>query len=150
MRSLIDRRLYLLFTAELCARAPLATLSGALDGGVDAVQFREKRIDTATRRLLRDVLAQCRSRGVPCIVNDHVELALETAIRSMPRRVSSGMRASVIPPIAKTGTSTAIRIAATASGPRPAAYPRVAVAKHGPAPMWSAPARTAATACAGS
>ena len=36
--SLADRKLYLLFTPELCAQRPWKTLEDAIRGGVDLVQ----------------------------------------------------------------------------------------------------------------
>ncbi len=55
--------------------AELARL--AAEGGADAIQFRQK---TGTARALlaeaRRVVASCRERGVPCIVNDRLDIAL--------------------------------------------------------------------------
>ena len=55
--------------------AQLARL--ALDGGADAVQFREKRLWT-TRELIevgRDILAECERHGATLIVDDRVDVA---------------------------------------------------------------------------
>lgn len=65
--------LYLLFTPELCARDPGATLDAALQAGVDVVQWRSKRADPAG---LADARERCAVRGTPLIVNDDVMLAL--------------------------------------------------------------------------
>jgi len=70
-----DRRLYLC-TAD---RPDLqAFLTACIDGGVDLVQLRDKTLDARPlldrARVARDV---CRDRGVPFIVNDRPDLALE-------------------------------------------------------------------------
>ena len=73
--KLAGRRLY------LCTpdRPDLAAFLGAcIDGGVDIVQLRDKVLDARAlierARLARDV---CRERGVPFILNDRPDLALE-------------------------------------------------------------------------
>ncbi|HZQ28993.1 MAG TPA: thiamine phosphate synthase [Acidimicrobiales bacterium] len=70
-----DRRLY------LCTpdRPDLATFVAAcIRGGVDVVQLRDKHLDAkpllARARVVRDV---CRDHGVPFILNDRPDLALE-------------------------------------------------------------------------
>jgi thiamine-phosphate pyrophosphorylase len=73
--DLSERRLY------LCTpdRPDLvAFLSACIDGGVDVVQLRDKQLDA--RPLLeraRLALAVCRDRGVPFVLNDRPDLALE-------------------------------------------------------------------------
>ena len=48
----------------------------ALQGGTTMVQFREKHLQGAEKEALaRELLALCRSHGVPLIINDDVELA---------------------------------------------------------------------------
>ena len=48
----------------------------ALQGGTTMVQFREKHLQGAEKEALaRELLALCRSHGVPLIINDVVELA---------------------------------------------------------------------------
>lgn len=71
MRSL--GRLYLLFTPQLCRHDPWETLTQALEGGVDLVQWRSKDSDRDGFTRCRDV---CRRRQVPLIVNDDVMLAI--------------------------------------------------------------------------
>jgi thiamine-phosphate pyrophosphorylase len=73
--SLAGRRLY------LCTpdRPDLAAfLSACIGGGVDLVQLRDKTLDArpllARARLALDV---CRDHGVPCILNDRPDLAVE-------------------------------------------------------------------------
>ena len=52
-------------------------VAAAVEHGVRAVQYRDKSRDTARRRSDAEaLLAVCRPRGVPLIVNDDVELAL--------------------------------------------------------------------------
>jgi thiamine-phosphate pyrophosphorylase len=70
-------RLYLLFTPTACRLDPFATLTAALDGGVDLVQWRSKEIDLDGFRRCRDL---CRNRSVPLLVNDDVMLALRSHI----------------------------------------------------------------------
>jgi len=70
-----DRRLYLLFTPELCASPPWDCLTAALDGGVDLVQWRVKTADRAGYERCRVI---CRAAGVPLLVNDDVMLAVRT------------------------------------------------------------------------
>jgi len=73
--DLSERRLY------LCTpdRPDLpAFLSACIDGGVDVVQLRDKQLDA--RPLLeraRVALAVCRDHGVPFVLNDRPDLALE-------------------------------------------------------------------------
>jgi thiamine-phosphate pyrophosphorylase len=71
--SLHDRRLYLLFTPALCANDPWDTLTAALDGGVDLVQWRTVDVDHVAYQRCR---AACLRAGVPLIVNDDVMLAV--------------------------------------------------------------------------
>ena len=68
-------RLYLLFTPSLCRQDPWATLSGAISGGVDLVQWRSKEADPSGYLRCRDL---CRRRGVPLLVNDDVMLAVRS------------------------------------------------------------------------
>ena len=73
--DLSGRRLY------LCTpdRPDLASfLSACIDGGVDVVQLRDKQLEA--RPLLqraRVALTVCRDRGVPFVLNDRPDLALE-------------------------------------------------------------------------
>jgi thiamine-phosphate pyrophosphorylase len=55
-----------------------AMVQAALEGGARLVQYRNKQASPALRRAQAHALAQlCRRHGVPLIVNDHLELALE-------------------------------------------------------------------------
>ena len=78
MRQLL--RTYLVLGSPNCRDHPLRVLEAALDGGVTLVQFREKGPGALTgeplRALAAQLLAACRRRGVPFLVNDDVELAL--------------------------------------------------------------------------
>lgn len=71
--SLHDRRLYLLFTPTRCATDPWDTLTAALDGGVDLVQWRTAEADHVGFQRCRTT---CQRAGVPLIVNDDVMLAV--------------------------------------------------------------------------
>jgi thiamine-phosphate pyrophosphorylase len=71
----LARRLYLLFTPELCVSDPWQTLAQAIDGGVDLVQWRSPGGDRAAFQRCRD---QCRDARVPLIVNDDVMLAVRS------------------------------------------------------------------------
>lgn len=66
-------RLYLLFTPSLCRNEPWETLSAAIAGGVDLVQWRSKTADAEGFRRCRDL---CRAAGIPVLVNDDVMLAM--------------------------------------------------------------------------
>ncbi|MAD32265.1 MAG: hypothetical protein CMJ88_00710 [Planctomycetes bacterium] len=70
-----DRRLYLLFTPELCRHDPDETLEAALGAGVDLVQWRCKRPNREGFERAHD---RCLARRVPMIVNDDVMLALRS------------------------------------------------------------------------
>lgn len=70
-------RLYLLVTESACRRGFERTVRGALDGGVDAIQLREKGIDD--RRLLElaeRVRTWTTDAGALFIMNDRPDLAL--------------------------------------------------------------------------
>ncbi len=60
--------------------ALFAKVSAALEGGIAMLQYRRKRTARAQQRIEAIELAKlCAQRGVPLIVNDDVELALEVA-----------------------------------------------------------------------
>lgn len=78
-RSPLDLRLYLVTDApERCRYGLLETVKRAVQGGVTVVQYRREHADYETMlheaRSLREYL---RSVGIPFIVNNEVELALE-------------------------------------------------------------------------
>ena len=53
--------------------------AAAAAGGADAVQFRHKPGSPRARlRLLEPTVAACRAGNVPCLVDDHLDLALAT------------------------------------------------------------------------
>jgi thiamine-phosphate pyrophosphorylase len=73
--ALGQRRLYLC-TPDRADLAPF--LEAAIGGGVDVVQLREKDLsDRALVRRARVAAAVCRAHGVPFILNDRPDLALE-------------------------------------------------------------------------
>ena len=60
-------------TVTLCAM-----VHAALEGGASAIQYRNKIADHALRREQALALAApCRQHGVPLIINDHLDLALD-------------------------------------------------------------------------
>lgn len=74
-------RVYFIMGSNNCTKEPLQVLREALEGGITIFQLREKgegaltgekRIDFA-----KEQQALCKEYGVPFIVNDDVELALE-------------------------------------------------------------------------
>lgn len=70
-------RLYLVADPDLCRGDFLATIRGALRGGVTAVQLRVKRgADGPFLALADDVLAVCREHGALFLVNDRLDIAL--------------------------------------------------------------------------
>lgn len=50
-------------------------VQAAVDGGATVVQYRDKTTRRTSTRMLGSLLGLCRTRGVPLIVNDDVELA---------------------------------------------------------------------------
>ena len=73
------RGIYAITPEDLTGAELVAAVSAAVENGVKAVQYRDKSSDRARRR--RDaaaLVALCRPRAVPLIVNDDVELALAT------------------------------------------------------------------------
>jgi len=74
----LEASLYFILTPQLCPRGAVATAAAALDGGVDAVQLRDKEApDGAFLRLAIELAAHCRERGVPLILNDRAHLVAE-------------------------------------------------------------------------
>jgi thiamine-phosphate pyrophosphorylase len=68
-------RLYLILTPRLCHLGAVATVRAALDGGVGAVQLRDKEApDGAFLQLATELAMHCRERGVPLILNDRAHL----------------------------------------------------------------------------
>lgn len=74
----VDYSLYLVTDAALSlGRGSLEIVGAAIAGGVTVVQYREK--SSSTRLMLeeaRALAALCRSKGIPFIVNDRLDLAL--------------------------------------------------------------------------
>lgn len=74
----MEAALYLILTPQLCRQGAVATALAALDGGVDAVQLRDKEApDGAFLRLALELVAHCRERGVPLILNDRAHLVAQ-------------------------------------------------------------------------
>ncbi|KFN03216.1 thiamine phosphate synthase [Bacillus clarus] len=74
-------QVYFIMGSNNCTKDPLHVLKEALDGGVTLFQFREKGENALTgeNRLYfaKELQALCKEYGVPFIVNDDVELAIE-------------------------------------------------------------------------
>lgn len=74
-------QVYFIMGSNNCMKDPLAILKEALDGGVTLFQFREKGEGTLTGedrvRFAKKLQVLCKEYGVPFIVNDDVELAVE-------------------------------------------------------------------------
>ncbi len=73
-----DRRLYLLLTRGLCLGDPLQVLEAALGAGVDLVQVREKPFGEDGPAWIQSVLTLTDQYGVPVLINDRIDLALQT------------------------------------------------------------------------
>jgi thiamine-phosphate pyrophosphorylase len=70
--------LYAVTPDEPDAEALVRKVRQALAGGASLVQYRDKSADEVSRRArAARLLALCRARGVPLIINDDLELALE-------------------------------------------------------------------------
>lgn len=80
-------RLYFIMGSPNCAAAPESVLEAALRGGATLFQFREKGAGALTGaaklELARKLQAICRRHGVPFIVNDDLDLALQTGADGM-------------------------------------------------------------------
>ncbi|PFY31663.1 thiamine phosphate synthase [Bacillus toyonensis] len=74
-------QVYFIMGSNNCKKDPLAILKEALDGGVTLFQFREKGEGALTGedrvRFAKKLQVLCKGYGVPFIVNDDVELAIE-------------------------------------------------------------------------
>ena len=72
------RGLYAITPDELDTDRLLERVAPVLDAGASVLQYRNKRADTALRRMQARALATlCNARGVPLIVNDDWRLAVE-------------------------------------------------------------------------
>ncbi|WP_028400197.1 thiamine phosphate synthase [Ectobacillus panaciterrae] len=78
MRELL--RVYFIAGSNNCHKDLREVVSEAIDGGITLFQFREKGKGALTGeekyRLAKEVQQICKSRGIPFIVNDDVEMAL--------------------------------------------------------------------------
>jgi len=131
-RALADRRLYLC-TAD---RPDLAAfLAACIAGGVDIVQLRDKVLDArpllARARLAAEV---CAATGVPFILNDRPDLALECAagVHVGQDDAPPALARRVLGPDAIVGLSTHAPAELDASAAEPADY--VSVGPVAPTP----------------
>ena len=142
----------------------LAAVAAAVAAGAPVVQVRAKDCtDRVLYEFAGQVVDICRPAGATCLVNDRVDVALAagaygthlgaddlplaaaasaasltalmTATPQAPAAMRSGTRAAVTPPIAMTGTSTAVATARTPAGPSASGSPVFVVVGHaGPTP----------------
>lgn len=78
-RSVAIRGLYAVTPDESDTSVLAAKVSAALNGGATLVQYRNKQADAGRRREQAvALLTVCRARGVPLIINDDVNLVLDT------------------------------------------------------------------------
>ncbi|GAB6615201.1 MULTISPECIES: thiamine phosphate synthase [Bacillus] len=72
---------YFIMGSNNCTKKPLQVLRDALEGGITIFQFREKGEGALTGekriRFAKELQVICKEYGVPFIVNDDVELAIE-------------------------------------------------------------------------
>ena len=78
-KTIFDPRLYLVIGEADCGRRPLGeVLRAAVEGGVTLVQLREKSLPHADfLRRAREARALLAPSGVPLIINDNLDVALE-------------------------------------------------------------------------
>jgi thiamine-phosphate pyrophosphorylase len=70
-------KLCVLLTESLCKRSWKDVLAGAIDGGADCIQIREKEMEGGRlAQRVREVIAIARPANVAVIVNDRVDIAL--------------------------------------------------------------------------
>lgn len=71
---------YFIMGSQDCTRNPVDVLEEAISGGITVFQFREKGSNALTgdakMELAKTLQALCKSKGVPFIINDDIELAL--------------------------------------------------------------------------
>lgn len=79
MKELGEARLYTFVDAGYLQGRPAAEVAGQLcAGGADVVQLRAKgSAKSAVVQLAREVLPVTRAAGVPLVINDHLDVALE-------------------------------------------------------------------------
>lgn len=76
--SALPRGLYAITPDESDTARLIAAVSAALEGGIAVLQYRNKQAEAALRRdQAAQLLSLCRAAGVPLIVNDDVQLALD-------------------------------------------------------------------------
>jgi thiamine-phosphate pyrophosphorylase len=72
---------YFIFGSNNCLKNPIEVLEEAIAGGISIFQFREKGKDALQGsekvELAKELQSLCKEKGIPFIVNDDIELALE-------------------------------------------------------------------------
>ena len=72
-----DVQLYVLITESACKRPWLEAAEGAILGGADCLQLREKHLESGELLMRARALVElCRRHGVLCIINDRPDIAL--------------------------------------------------------------------------
>ena len=78
-RSNIIRGLYIIADTEVITQDLVTSVTNAIEGGASVVQYRDKGEDSKKRlREASSLCAVCQKHGIPFIVNDDVELALQS------------------------------------------------------------------------
>ncbi|NIA07870.1 MAG: thiamine phosphate synthase [Actinobacteria bacterium] len=76
-KKLSEMRLYVLISSELCKKNPLEVARDVLNGGADAIQLREKKMDAGEYLVLAEKMAElCRQENKLFIVNDRPDIAV--------------------------------------------------------------------------
>ena len=76
-KQLSQMRLYVLISSELCKKDPLEVAKDVLNGGADAIQLREKKMDAGEYLELATKIAElCRQEDKLFIVNDRPDIAV--------------------------------------------------------------------------
>ena len=76
-RPRVDWRVAVLVTRDACRRSWSEVIEGAIEGGAESIQLREKEMeDGALLELVQSAIALARPQNVAIIVNDRVDIAL--------------------------------------------------------------------------
>jgi thiamine-phosphate pyrophosphorylase len=74
-------KVYFIFGSNNCLKTPKEVLNESIEGGITIFQFREKGKDALEGlpkvKLAKELQAICKDKGIPFIINDDIDLALE-------------------------------------------------------------------------
>jgi thiamine-phosphate pyrophosphorylase len=74
-------KVYFIVGSNNCIKNPIQVVEEAIEGGITIFQFREKGKDALKGhekyQLAKELQTVCKAKGIPFIVNDDIELALE-------------------------------------------------------------------------